>query len=87
MLGARTAPLLEEEFLGSAYVETYTVFYGRDGEPRGGVVVGRTGQGNRTLARVDSGDADLIAWLTDGVVNPVGQFGTISGEDRQWRMA
>jgi acetyl-CoA C-acetyltransferase len=85
--GRGHVPSLDEEFTGSATVETYTVFYDRDGEPRGGVIVARTAGGARTLARVDAGDADLIAWLTDGVAQPVGQFGTITGADRQWRMA
>lgn len=80
-------PPLDEDYRGSAHIETHTVLYGRDGEPRGGVIVARTEHGNRTLARVDPGDADLIAWLTDGDTQPVGQFGTIAGADRQWRMA
>jgi acetyl-CoA C-acetyltransferase len=81
------APPLDEDFLGSAHVETYTVFYDRDGEPGGGVIVAGTEQGNRTLARVDPGDMDLIAWLTGGAAQPIGQFGTITGKDRHWRMA
>ncbi|CAM3107475.1 Thiolase-like protein type 1 additional C-terminal domain-containing protein [Sphingomonas antarctica] len=85
--GARGAiPLLDEDYRGPASIETCTVFYDRDGEPRGGVVVARTGAGARTLARIDRADGDLIAWLTSGTGEPVGQFGTITGEDRHWRM-
>jgi acetyl-CoA C-acetyltransferase len=80
-------PPLDEDFAGRARIESYTVFYGREGEPRGGVVVALTDAGARTLARVDAGDYDLIAWLTDGAAQPVGQVGTITGEDRHWRMA
>ena len=78
-------PPLDEHYLGVATVETYTVFYDRDGAPRGGVVVARTDRDARTLARVDAGDSDLIAWLTDGAVQPVGQAGTIAGTSRHWR--
>lgn len=77
--GAREpVSLVDEDFTGSANVETYTVFYNRDGEPRGGVIVARTETGGRSFARVDAGDSDLISWLTDGTAQPVGQFGTIA---------
>ena len=79
-------PVLDEAYLGSARIETYTMFYDRDGAPRGGVVVARTGDGARTLARVDAADTDLIALLTDGAAEPIGHTGKIIGEDRQWRM-
>lgn len=77
-------PSLDEGYVGPAVIETYTVFYGRDGQPRDGVVVARTPAGARTLAHVDAGDADLIAFLTDGRVEPVGTAGTI-GEDSSGR--
>ncbi|HTI31376.1 MAG TPA: acetyl-CoA acetyltransferase [Sphingomonas sp.] len=82
-----SVPSLDDEFTGSGTIESYTVFYDRDGGPRGGVIVARTEGGARTLARVDAADIDLIAWLTDGEVEPVGQTGTIVGEGRNWRMA
>ncbi|MDP3677328.1 MAG: acetyl-CoA acetyltransferase [Novosphingobium sp.] len=71
-------PALDDGYAGPARVESYTVFYGRDGAPGGGVVVARTPAGGRTLAHVDANDAALVAFLTDGVAEPVGSSGTIA---------
>lgn len=70
-------PGLEEGYAGPAKIESYTVFYARDGSPSGGVVVARTPQGARTLAHVDVSDAALLAFLTDGAAEPVGTRGRI----------
>ena len=78
-------PPLDEDYCGAATIETYTVFYDREGAPRGGVVVARTPTGARTLAAVDKADTALIAFLTDGSAEPVGTHGQIAGEARNWR--
>ena len=70
-------PLLDEGYTGSATVESYTVFYGRDGQPRGGVVVALTPARGRTLAHVDVSDSAMVAFLTDGASEPVGSAGRI----------
>ncbi|MEO5773512.1 MAG: acetyl-CoA acetyltransferase, partial [Sphingomicrobium sp.] len=70
-------PPLDETYAGTATVESYTVFYGRDGQPRGGVIVARSPTGARTLAHVDVADAAMVAFLTDGASEPVGSAGTI----------
>ena len=70
-------PELAEDYAGPATIESYTVFYGRDGNPRAGVVVARTPAGARTLAHVDVGDAVMLAFLTDGAVEPVGTAGHV----------
>ncbi|QGN53945.1 acetyl-CoA acetyltransferase [Novosphingobium sp. Gsoil 351] len=70
-------PVLDEAYAGPATVESYTVFYARDGQPRGGVVVARTPAGARTLAHVDVADAGMVAFLTDGRSEPVGVSGRI----------
>lgn len=82
-------PELVKDYDGPATIETYTVFYARDGSAKGGVVVARTPAGVRTLAKVRGDDAGLIAWLTDGVAEPVGQPGEIArdGDDMVWRRA
>lgn len=82
-------PPLVKDYAGPATIETYTVFYGRDGAPRAGVVVARTPDGARTLAKVPGDDADMIAFLTDGVAEPVGTTGEIVplGDDMVWRHA
>lgn len=78
-------PALDEDYRGPATIETYTVFYNRDGAPRGGVVVARTSPaGARTLAAVDPADSALIAFLTDGSAEPVGTQGQVTGEARNW---
>ena len=88
---ARAAiPPLDEDYAGPATMETYTVFYGRDGSPKAGVVVALTPDGKRTLAHVDVSEAELVAFLTDGAVEPVGTTGRIEthgGAGRFWTRA
>ena len=84
------APLLDEDYAGPATIETYTVFYERDGAPKFGVVIGRTSSGARALARVEREDSEMIAFLTSGDAEPVGAAGLIvPAEDnlKVWRSA
>jgi acetyl-CoA C-acetyltransferase len=78
-------PPMDESYAGPATMETYTIFYGRDGQPRAGVVVARAPDGARTLAHVDITNAAMIAYLTDGQAEPVGTSGLIvdAGEGRR----
>ena len=81
-------PELVEDYAGPATIESYTVFYGRDGNPKAGVVVARTPENRRTLAHVDVSDAGMLAFLTDGTAEPVGTAGKVVafGEERfGWR--
>ena len=80
-------PELVEEYAGPATIESYTVFYGRDGTPKAGVVVARTPDGQRTLAHIDIGDAAMLAFLTEGTAEPVGTSGQIVALDEGygWR--
>ena len=83
-------PQMDESYAGPATVETYTVFYNRDGSVRGGVVVALTPHGARTLAAIPGSDEAMIAFFTDGSAEPVGTHGTISTSDgglAQWHMA
>ena len=81
-------PPLDENYVGPASIETYTIFYGRDGAPRAGVVVARTPAGARTLAHVDVSDRAMVALLTDGAVEPVGTGGVIAmGDRRVWQQS
>ena len=82
-------PELVEDYSGPAAIESYTIFYGRDGAPKAGVVVARTPNGARTLAHVDVGDATMLALLTDGTNEPVGTEGRVVAlEDGYgWRAA
>ncbi len=68
------APVVDEDYAGPGLIETYTVFYDRDGAARSGVVVARNPAGARFLAMVP-GDDRGIGFLTDGVADPVGTAG------------
>jgi acetyl-CoA C-acetyltransferase len=68
-------PPLLDEYAGPGRIETYTVFYDRDGAVRFGAVIGRTPDGARFLARGPREDADLIAFLVSGETEPVGTTG------------
>ncbi len=79
-------PEVDGDFEGSATVETYTVFYKRDGSPRAGTVIARTPEGRRVLATVPASDEAMIAFLTDGLVEAVGSNGqVIAGDDGKMR--
>lgn len=61
---ARAAvPELVEDYVGPATIETYTITYGRDGNPIEGMVILRTPEDKRTMARVRADDAETIAFL------------------------
>ena len=79
-------PPLDPEATGPARIETYTVGYGPDGRPSGGVVIARTEADARTLARVPSDDPSLVAALTDGRAEPIGTMGRVA-PDRLWQTA
>ncbi|MGR3320477.1 MAG: hypothetical protein ACU0DK_00930 [Pseudooceanicola sp.] len=74
-------PALDEDHEGPVTVESWTVFYDRDGAPTRGVVIARTPGGARTLAEVPAADTALVARLTDGSVDPVGMAGGIASRD------
>ena len=87
---ARAGAGADGSHAGPATIETYTVFYARDGAVRDGVIVARTPRGERFLAHVAGDDADTIALLTDGAREPVGRAGqAVAGDDGLvvWRSA
>jgi len=62
------SPEFTETPTGDAKIETYSIVFGRSGEPENGIVVGRTGdiddpRSKRFLALVD-GDADTLLSMT-----------------------
>jgi acetyl-CoA C-acetyltransferase len=77
---ARRAPVPEVDggYEGLATIETYTVFYKRDGSVRVGTVIARTPEGKRVLASVPANDEAMVAFLTDGKIEPVGREGRVS---------
>ena len=58
---------------GPARIETYTVFYDRDGSARSGTAIVRTPEGSRVVATVT--DPADIAFCTQGNREPVGTMG------------
>jgi acetyl-CoA C-acetyltransferase len=84
----RPAPPFVTEAAGNGKVETFTVLYGRSGAPEHGVVMLRTTQGVRALARVPGHDGTTLAQLTDIDHTPVGSLGEIITADDgvlEWR--
>jgi acetyl-CoA C-acetyltransferase len=76
------APPVQEDYLGPATVETYTVLYDREGSAQQGAIIGRAPNGARFIAKVPAADAATIHWLTSGEQEPVGMPGTaVKGAD------
>ncbi|WP_022724240.1 acetyl-CoA acetyltransferase [Rhodopseudomonas sp. B29] len=83
-------PEFVPEATGSGTVETFTVTYDQRGEVRHGVVMLRTTDGARTLARVPAQDQATLARLTDLDRSPIGGRGVIAMADDgvpEWRVA
>lgn len=70
-------PALDEAYEGPAAIETYTVRFGRAGEPQDGLVILRTPTGGRTMARVEGGDAASLAPLLSRDANAIGLAGVV----------
>ena len=82
-------PEQDRDYTGAATLETFTVFYGRDGQPKSGVVVALTPAGKRTLAHVPGSDAATLERLTAADGDPIGAGGTVLPGDplRLWAFA
>lgn len=72
------APEFVSEAGGGGRVESFTTLFDRNGEVEHGVVMLRTEQDARTLARVPAQDAATLARLMDQDRSPVGLLGTIT---------
>ncbi len=73
-------PPVVEQYDGAAKIETFTVFYRRDGSARFGTVIGRTPEGARLLARVDADDIASLGRLLDPNAEAVGAAGMVSSD-------
>lgn len=85
-----TAPIVIESYSGPATIESYTVLYERDGSVKHGVIVARTADGRRTLAKVPGEDEATIAYLIGGNSEPVGKSGDVVADDdgnQIWKIA
>jgi acetyl-CoA C-acetyltransferase len=85
-----SVPEFVTEADGKGKVESFTVLYGRAGEVEHGVVMLRTSDDKRTLARVPADDVATLAHLLNMDRTPVGSLGEIvTAEDGmlEWRVA
>ncbi len=82
------APSLDEAYAGRGEIETYTVLYNRDGSVRHGVIMARSPEGARFLAKVAAADAAGIARLHAGGADLIGAAGVGERDaegDLEWR--
>jgi acetyl-CoA C-acetyltransferase len=81
-------PAFVTEAGGKGSVESFTVLYGRGGEVEHGVVMLRTPENARALARVPASDGATLAHLLNMDRTPVGSIGEIASADDgilEWR--
>ncbi|MBR0782296.1 acetyl-CoA acetyltransferase [Bradyrhizobium iriomotense] len=86
----RAVPEFVTEASGRGKVESFTVLYGRGGDVEHGVVILRTQDDRRTLARIPASDSATLAHLLDMDRTPVGSLGEITmAADGvpEWRVA
>jgi acetyl-CoA C-acetyltransferase len=74
------ASVVNEQAKGDATVETYTVEYGRDGEPERGIVLGRTADGERFLSNTTSNTDFLKEFVTTEQVGTTGKVAFVDGK-------
>ncbi len=74
-------PQLVFDYSGTATLETFTIVYGRDGQPQFGTVIARTPGNQRLMARVAGNDTHTLAILTDPQTSPVGSVGMVAPGD------
>jgi len=85
----RSVPEFVTEAAGKGQVESFTVIFRANGEVEHGVVMLRTEQNTRTLARVKAEDGSTLSHLMNMDRTPVGSTGAIAmAEDGvpQWRV-
>jgi acetyl-CoA C-acetyltransferase len=81
-------PTFVTEAAGTGTVESFTALYGRDNAVEHGVVMLRTSDKARALARVPAHDRQTLAHLLNMDRSPVGSSGTIARADDgilEWR--
>jgi acetyl-CoA C-acetyltransferase len=82
------APVFVTDASGRATVESFTAIYGRDNAVEHGVVMLRTSDNARTLARVPAHDGQTLAHLLNMDRSPIGSSGAVSRADDgvpEWR--
>jgi acetyl-CoA C-acetyltransferase len=74
-------PHLHENYTGPATIETYTVTYSRDGAPIEGIIIARTPDGGRVMARAPASDTEALTLLTSTERCAVGVHGNVRTDD------
>jgi acetyl-CoA C-acetyltransferase len=85
----KPVPRFVTEAAGKGAVESFTVIYGRGGDTEHGVVMLRTADNARTLARVPAHDDGTLSHLTSmdrTPVGSVGEIGTAADGMLEWRV-
>ena len=83
-------PELVMDYTGPTTIETHTVLYRKDATVQHGVVIARTPDGSRLLAKVDASDVASVAALIEPNHSPIGLSGSVSlGADglQRWELA
>ena len=70
-------PEIAKDYKGAASIETYTVRFARDGAPLDGVVIARTADDRRLMARVPVSDDASLNLLLDRSRNAIGTEGQV----------
>lgn len=70
-------PALADDYAGPVRIESYTVSYARDGAPLQGVVIARTSDDRRVMARVPTDDVATIGMLTSWDRSAIGMAGHV----------
>ena len=86
----RAVPEFVTEASGKGKVESFTVLYGRGGDVEHGVVMLRTQDDRRTLARIAASDGATLTHLLNMDRTPVGSLGEIgmaADAVPEWRVA
>jgi len=76
-----TVPTLTSDYAGPASLETYTMLFDRAGEVTHGIVIARTGDNRRLMAKVPRADAESLARLQTWTCSVVGTQGRIAPGD------
>lgn len=75
--GRSVAPAIAQTYQGRAKIETYTVKFARDGSAVEGVVIARTANDERLMARVPASDEQSMSVLLDSTRNAIGTQGHV----------
>jgi hypothetical protein len=82
-------PRFDGSYAGPARVETFSIVFGRDGQPSHGSVVGRTPDQARVFGKLDMADNVGLAAFLSVDASPVGMAGRVdAGDDglQHWRV-